>query len=54
MSRKTLWTLGKELEEYFQELRDGDRSGIRSHQDDWLLARSSHERNMRKLRESLR
>jgi len=26
MSRKTLWTLGKELEEYFQDLRDGDRS----------------------------
>lgn len=26
MSRKTLWTLGKELEKYFQDLRDGDRS----------------------------
>ena len=33
---------------------DGGRAGIRSHQDDWLLARSSYERNMRKLRESLR
>lgn len=37
MSRKTLWTLGKELEEYFQELRDGDRSETTIQDYRWTL-----------------
>ena len=37
MSRKTLWTLGKELEKYFQELRDGDRSETTIQDYRWTL-----------------
>lgn len=37
MSRKTLWTLGKELDKYFQELRDGGRSETTIQDYRWTL-----------------